>query len=93
VGSRLFVVSLLTLLMFLVMDWFSRWYNSFLTKRHGSEELRVNINRVMWILLALVFWYSLIQRGLPAVFDITYFSYSLFMYALFRFFQTFYNKL
>ncbi len=84
-GEHLFVVSALTLFMFFWIDVFRKWYARFLMRRGMSRRNVNSMMRILWIILAILFWYTLLHRGMPAEFNITHFSYTLFIFSLYGF--------
>ena len=82
-GEKLLSVSLMTLLMLFAIDGFNRWYGTFIRRRSVTERMRRSVLTVFWVLLATLFWFTLIRNGLPEEFTITHFSFALFIYSLF----------
>lgn len=82
-GQHLFVVTLISLFMFFWIDVFQSWYVKFLSKRGMSSKRIAAMIRILWAILTLVFWYTLLHRGMPAEFTITHFSYTLFIFSLY----------
>ncbi|MBN1466251.1 hypothetical protein JXA02_10840 [candidate division KSB1 bacterium] len=88
-GEHLFSVTLITLFMFFWIDIFRSWYVKFLTRRRVAKKTIDNLMRILWSILALVFWYTLMHRGMPEEFDITHFSYALFIFSLYGLLRAF----
>ncbi len=82
-GEHLLIVSAITLFMFFWIDIFRKWYARFLLQRGMSPAAVNSMMRILWIILAIVFWYTLLYRGMPAEFNITHFSFTLFIFSLY----------
>jgi len=91
-GTHLFVVSLLTLFMFIWIDVFRRWYFLFLRRRGMSVKSSNAMLRIFWVLLTMVFWYTLLYRGMPEEFTITHFAYALFVFSFYGLIRSFFRK-
>ena len=78
--------------MLLWIDVFRRWYGKFLTSRGLSEQSINNMMRIFWVLLTLVFWYTLLHRGMPDEFSITHFAYALFIFSFYRLLKAFFVR-
>lgn len=91
-GKHLFVVSFLTLFMFIWIDVFKRWYLFFLRKRGVSARNRNAMVRIFWVILTTVFWYTLLQRGMPKEFTITHFAFALFVFSFYCLGRSFFRK-
>ncbi len=92
-GDHLFVVTLVTLFMMFWIDVFRNWYRRFLSKRGMSERNIRNMMRIQWVILAIIFWYTLLHRGMPPEFNITHFSFALFVFSLYGLIKLFvFNK-
>jgi hypothetical protein len=90
-GEKLLVVSILTLVWLALIEWFSRWYALFLRPRVNTI-VRSTLMKIFWALLTIIFWVTLIRRGLPSEFDITHFSFALFVYSLYRLIRSLVTK-
>lgn len=84
-GEKMLSVSLMTLVMFFAIDWFVRWYNSFLQKRALDKRFRTLLIRLVWIISALLFWSAMFKKGMPHGFTITHFAFALFIFSVFGF--------
>jgi len=82
-GDKLFVVTALTLFMFLGIDWFSRWYDNFLTNSVVSSKYRKTLLKMVWAISATCFWIALFKKAMPDSFSISYFLFALFIFSLF----------
>ena len=89
VGDNLFIVTVLTLFMFFWIDIFRPWYIKFLTKRGLSEKSISTMMRILWVILTIIFWYTLLHRGMPDEFTITHFTYALFIFSLYGLIKSF----
>lgn len=91
-GEHLLIVTVMTLFMFFWIEIFQTWYKKFLSKRGMSEKRVRSMLRILWVILALVFWYTLLHRGMPTEFTITHFSYTLFIFSLYGLLRSLYIK-
>ena len=91
-GKHLFVVTLISLFMLLWIDVFRRWYVKFLAQRSISAKNINTMMRIFWVMLTLVFWYTLLHRGMPDEFSITHFAYALFVFAFYNLATSFFKK-
>jgi len=91
-GKHLFVVSFLTLFMFIWIDVFRRWYFLFLRRRGMSVRSSNTMMRIFWVLLTMVFWYTLLQRGMPKEFSITHFAFALYIFSFYGMLRSFFRK-
>lgn len=91
-GKHLFVVTAMSLFMLFWIEIFQTWYKKFLSKRGMSPDRIRSMLRILWVILTLVFWYTLLHRGMPVEFTITHFSYTLFIFSLYGLLRTFYKR-
>ena len=91
-GEHLFVVTLVTLFMLFWIDVFRSWYTRFLEKRGMSARNIRNMLRIQWAVLALIFWYTLLHRGMPEELSITHFAFSLFVFSLYGLLRSTFSK-
>jgi len=81
-GLKLLSSTLGALVMVGVIDLFVVWYDGFLRRRMVSPRTRIMLNRLVWVMLALLFWGSLYRKGMPETFGPTYFLFFLFIYSV-----------
>jgi hypothetical protein len=74
------------------IDYFVKWYRKFLAKRNISKEVTLQLLKIFYALLAIIFWYALVRRGMPKEFTITHFAFTLFVYSAFRLLVAFISK-
>ncbi len=91
-GDKLFVVTALTLVMFLGIDWFSRWYDRFLTNSSITTNYRTTLVKLVWAISAVIFWIALLRKAMPESFSISYFLFALFIFSLFGLIKSVYSK-
>ena len=91
-GDKLLSVTLMTLLMFLGIDWFARWYDKFLQKSVMSFKFRKLIIRFVWVISATLFWIALYKKAMPDVFSMTHFAFALFVFSLYGLFKTVFTR-
>ncbi len=91
-GKHLFVVALISLFMFLWIDVFKKWYVAFLQRRSMPARSITTMMRILWVILTLIFWYTLLHRGMPKEFSITHFAFALFVYSLYNLLVSFLHK-
>jgi hypothetical protein len=91
-GKHLFVVTLISLFMLLWIDVFKSWYTKFLAQRGISSKSINTLMRILWVILTMVFWYTLLHRGMPEEFSITHFSFALFVFSFYNLFRSFFRK-
>jgi hypothetical protein len=92
VGDYLFVVTALTLFMFFWIDIFRSWYVKFLTRRGVSATTIRTMMLILWVTLTLVFWYTLLHRGMPEEFTIGHFAFALFIFSIYSLFRTVFKR-
>ena len=81
-GEYLFVTLLTTLLLFLAVELFVKWYRKFLVRRKLPAHIRGFILQAMWVLLALLSWNTLYRKFLPIEFDASHLLFALFIFSL-----------
>lgn len=91
-GDKLFVVTFLTLTMFLGIDWFSRWYDKFLANSIITSKYRKTIVKLVWAISATIFWVALFIKAMPESFSISYFLFALFIFSLFGLLKSVFGK-
>jgi len=92
VGEHLFTVLLLTLFMFFWLDVFWNWYEKFLARFGFTLPLIKLFKRIFWLLMTIIFWFTLLHRGFPKEFTITHFAFALFILCLYNAIKSFFKK-
>lgn len=70
------------LVLLITVDLFMAWYGAFLRRRGIPGRLATMFRRLLWALLALLFWSALLRFGMPEKFSSSYFLFALFVYSL-----------
>ncbi len=91
-GEYLFVVTALTLFMFFWIDVFRSWYVKFLSRRGTSAKSIRILMLIFWVTLTLVFWYTLLHRGMPKEFTIGHFAFALFIFSMYGLIRTIFKR-
>jgi hypothetical protein len=91
-GKYFLIVTLLILFLLAWMDVFLKWYPRFLERRGASAELKLTLQRIFWLVMAILFWHTLLQRGMPEEFSITHFAYTLFVVSIYGVIKSFFNR-
>lgn len=81
-GLRILSVTVGALALVGIVDFFSSWYGRFLNRRPISEQLRIQLRRILWAVFAVTFWMALLRFGLPEQFDTSHFLFVLFIYSV-----------
>jgi len=88
-GEHILSISLLTLFMFFWLDVFWKWYNTFLLKIGFDHHVIRFAKRLFWTVMALIFWFTLINGELPEQFTLGHFAFALFIYSLYQTIRSF----
>ncbi len=91
-GTFLFIATVFVLFIMLGADFFSQWYRRFLLKRGFAANITKSIMHVLWIVLAIIFWFGLLNHGLPKIFDSSYVLYALFTFSIYGLLKSFKSK-
>lgn len=91
-GTRIFATILITLIMVGAVDIFQMWYTTFLRKRGLNDKLIILIKRVTFVILAFLFWRTLIGEPIKGEFAATHFYFALFIYCFYRLISSFYRS-
>ncbi|MCR4438498.1 MAG: hypothetical protein QHJ34_05840 [bacterium] len=70
------------LVLLITVDLFMAWYAAFLRRRGVPGRLANMFRRLLWAILALLFWSALLRYGMPEAFSSSYFLFALFIYSL-----------
>ena len=90
-GAKILSTTLFSLLMVGAVDIFSEWYRQFLQKRGVDQKLIVFLRRLTFVILAFIFWRSLISEQVMIEFSSTNFFFALFIYSCYRLISSFYK--
>lgn len=90
-GLRLLVVVVASLILMVAIDFFIVWYEKFLRFRFSNVRIIVQIKRLIWIILALLFWMNLSARHMLPSLDMSYLLFVVFIYCVHGFLRTFYK--
>ncbi len=90
-GAKILTTTLFSLLMVGGVDIFSEWYRIFLQKRGVDPKLIRFLRRLTFVILAFLFWRSLISQEVLFEFSSTHFFFALFIYSCYRLIASFYR--
>ncbi|MBN2029825.1 hypothetical protein JW824_06215 [bacterium] len=90
-GAKILSTTLFSLLMVGAVDIFSEWYRIFLQKRGVDPKLIRFLRRLTFVILAFLFWRSLISQQVSVEFSSTHFFFALFIYSCYRLIASFYR--
>ena len=91
-GLRLLVVVIASLILIFLIDIFISWYEKFLRYRFSNDRIILQIKRLVWIILALLFWMNLSARRMLSSIDISHLLFVVFIFCVYGFLVTFYKK-
>ena len=91
-GLRLLVVVAASLILMILIDLFVGWYGGYLRYRFSNDRIILQIKRLVWIILALLFWMNLSARRLLISIDMSHLLFVLFIFCVYGFLTTFYRK-
>ena len=91
-GTKIFTITLFSILMVGAVDIFIEWYKTFLLKRRFDKKLIRLIIRIGFVLLAFVFWRALVAQQKSLEFASTHFFFALFIYCFYRLISSFSKK-
>jgi hypothetical protein len=90
-GAKLLSTILYSLVIMGAVDIFSEWYRNFLNKRGVDHKFVIFLHRATFVILAFIFWQSLIREQEAAEFAPTHFFFALFIYCLYRLVASFFK--
>ncbi|MCJ7813425.1 hypothetical protein MUP95_08960 [bacterium] len=90
-GARILSTTVFSLLMVGAIDIFSEWYRTFLQKRGVDQKLIIFLRRITFVILAFMFWRSLVSQQVSTEFSSTHFFFALFIYSCYRLIASFYQ--
>lgn len=90
-GARILSTILFSLLMVGAVDIFLEWYRTFLQRRKVDEKLILLLRRLTFVILAFIFWRSLVSQQETGEFASTHFFFTLFIYCFYRLISTFFK--
>ena len=83
------VIIILTLVMIFFSNAFESWYMLFLEKMEIKTKAALYLKRIIFILLAFIVWEFLVSGQYAASINFSHFLFSFFIYALYKFFDSF----
>jgi len=81
-GLKLLSITAASLIMLGFIDVFVRWYGHFLQRRIPEARTRQLFLKLVWAILACLFWANLYFRGMPQTFEFSYFLFVVFIYSV-----------
>lgn len=78
----------LSLLLTGILDLFGRWYQFYLERFNLDPRLVRLAIRLLWVIMAFLFWQALVSRHLVAGLSLSHFLFALFTYSLYRLIQS-----
>ncbi len=81
-GEHLISTLLITLGLFIGIEFFVDWYRQFLIRRRLPDHYQRAILQIMWVLLSLILWNALYRRFMPEEFDGSHLLFALFIFSL-----------
>lgn len=81
-GLKILIVTIASLLMMGFIDAFVTWYRQFLKRRVPVPAMTPLFIRLIWAVLAVLFWLHLYYRHLPEQLDMSHFLFVSFVYSL-----------
>ncbi len=81
-GLRILSVTLASLLMLGFIDAFFGWYRQFLERHVPVPAMKPLFLRLMWVILAILFWLHIYYRRMPELLDMSHFLFVAFIYSL-----------
>jgi len=91
-GLRLLVVVIASLILMVLIDLFIGWYEGYLRYRFSNDRIILQIKRLFWIILALLFWMNLSARRLLPSISVSHLLFVVFIFCIYGFLTTFYKK-
>ncbi len=91
-GLRILVVVLASLILVLGTDLFISWYLRYLKVRFSNVRILRQIVRLIWAILALLFWMNLSARRMVPELNTSHLLFALFIYSLRNLMASFYPK-
>lgn len=90
-GAKILSTTFFSLLMVGAVDIFLEWYRTFLQKRGLNRKLILLLKRLTFVILAFLFWRSLIAQQETMEFASTHFFFTLFIYCFYRLISSFFK--
>lgn len=81
-GTNLIIISVGSLLIMILMDFFTRWYAGFLKRWMPHFRIRVLLGRLVWTILAVTFWWTLYRNHLSELLSPASLFFVLFIYSV-----------
>ena len=89
--AKILPTILFTLFMLGAVDLFIDWYKLFLERRGISENINLLIRRATLVILAFLFWRSMVDR-IHLEFSSTHFLFALFTFCFYRLIASFFKE-
>ena len=89
-GAKILSTTFLSILLIGAVDIFASWYRSFLEKRSVAPHLSQFLIRILFVVLAYIFWRALADEIIVKEFQSTHFYFVLFIYCFYRLIASFY---
>lgn len=90
-GTKILSTIIISILMVGAVDIFSEWYKGFLNKRGINPKIILLIRRATFVILAFMFWRSLVAEQQTEEFASTHFFFALFVYCAYRLISTYFK--
>ncbi len=81
-GLQMLIVIVASLLLVGFIDVFVNWYGKYLFQYLPFAKLRVLFRRLLWVVLAILFWLNFWIRHTQQSLDISYFLFVGFIYSV-----------
>jgi len=90
-GAKILSTTLYSVLMVGVIDIFLEWYRGFLVKRGVSGHFIQLLRRLTFVILAFLFWRSMVDQLSVSEFASTHFYFAVFIYCFYRLISSFFR--
>ena len=91
-GAKILSTTMFSVFLIGAVDIFTSWYRSFLKRRSVAPHLSQFLIRILFVMLAFIFWRALADEITAAEFQSTHFYFTLFIYCFYRLIASFYPK-
>ena len=81
-GLSLITFTIGTLVILFFTDVYFNWYDKFLNRVLPTQNMRLLMVKLMWVVLCLFFWLQFLVRRIPDNFDISYLLFAGFIYSI-----------
>lgn len=90
-GAKILSTTLYSILMVGVIDIFIEWYKGFLVRRGVNPHFILLLRRLTFVILAFLFWRSMVPHLESTEFASTHFFFALFVYCFYRLISSFFK--